>query len=824
MTRVNQNTKNLVLCFLVSIFLFPLNTFTEETSENDSLAPFIKNIMVKGSKTFPDVTIKSKIPYHVGERFWADKSNQAILNLYKLGYFKQIEIKTEKITKNSINLYVVLTEKPALQDVVLVGNKHVSKKEINKKIDFEKIPAAEEQELKKLARIIKTIYAEKGYHFPKIETSITEKKGKATATITIDEGVKSVVKRVRFDGNKHFNEKKLRGLLFTREDWLLGPLDRSGSYIPLAVEQDKLTLENFYQSNGYFAARVPEAKVTFSDDKKEIMVTFEIHEGDLYHIGEITAPGNDIYSEKELLSVLLLRKGHVYSREMVRMSIERLRTLWGDKGYIYADVEPTIQPNEETKTIDLGFYSELGDPVTLNRINIFGNEKTRDKVIRRQFLLDEGEQLTTTRLEASKQRIAGLGFFDPKDGVNWKINRIDEERTDIDLMLKEVKTGKFEFKLSYGGSPGNMSSSSAGIAGEIMVTERNLFGKGMIANFNSRIGQEEKSFSAGFAQPWLFDKPIRIGLDGYFSRNEYSDIRKVINTPQERRAGLAGHLGFTSRKLADTTFIAHAGFDSIDMYSRSRDGTTKVKPEASISGDATTKAIEQAILDKQFQSGKFAYLQLDIGQDTRNHHTHITRGYKWDAISRFGVPTFGDNFGFYKIQWDGHYYTPLINETDLVLHMHAHLGYTTAYGDHAIPYRELYHIGGQASVRGWKFSGISPMWYHPNLLEDERWQGDPLGARKAFFFNVELVFPLTEDLSMKGVVFYDGGSGWDTPSPHLIVDPLKIKNNDFDYRHSIGVGLRMLNPQPIRVDWGFKLDKRTGETASEVSFSSYYDF
>lgn len=783
--------------------------------------PLLENVIITGSETLPIDTIRSKVPYHKGEIFWNYKTNEIIKNIYSLGYYKQIEIKEEQLPNNKVNLHIVLTEKPLLEEVIFVGNKNLSEKDINKKINFEKIPAADEKELQRFAKTIAQAYAEKSYHFADI--SVSTKKGKKglIATFTIHEGHRSLVKRVCFEGNTEFHGKALRSLLFTREDWLLGALDKAGTYHPQALEADKYTLENFYQSNGFMNARVTDARVDFDKKNKDITVTFVIHEGDKYTISDVSIPGNDIYTEEQLLSLTPVRPGQLYSRELIRLTMERLRTLWGDKGYIYSDIEPSIEPNEENKTVKLSFYSELGEKVRLNKINIYGNEKTRDKVIRRQILLDEGDYLSSTKMDISKDRVGGLGYFDPREGVNWKLNRIDEDLADLDLLVKEIKTGRAEFKITYGGTPGQLQSTTTGVAAELHFSERNIGGQGLIGHFMGRYGQEDQGFNFNFAQPWLFDRPIRAGFDAYYTKSLYDEIRRVVDPVQEQRYGGAGTLGFMMQRWWDTSFLFQAGVMALDLYSSSND--RKVPITASIVGDNEAREELQAILNRRFETGKFTYLQLDIGQDTRNHVMHISRGYQWTFMSKLGVPSFSDNFGFIKFQFDGHWYTPIIDERQLVLHLRGHLGFVNTIGNHAIPFRELYNIGGQASVRGWLFGQIGPVWYTPELVEDGGWQGDPIGSQKAFFMNAELIFPITKDMGIKGVVFYDGGAGWDTPDAASI-SPAHLKNNSFKFRHAIGIGLRLLNPQPMRIDWGFKLDRETGETAGELNFSSYYDF
>jgi outer membrane protein insertion porin family len=175
-------------------------------------------------------------------------------------------------------------------------------------------------------------------------------------------------------------------------------------------------------------------------------------------------------------------------------------------------------------------------------------------------------------------------------------------------------------------------------------------------------------------------------------------------------------------------------------------------------------------------------------------------------------------FGYAKFDFDASWYTPLIGERDLVLCVHGHMGFAIPFKNRSVPFRELYNIGGPSSVRGFLFGDIGPVYYSPALN-----QRDMLGAQHAFWFNTEMVFPITSDLSVKGAVFYDGGAGWGTPDSHLI-NPSHLKNNSFSFRQSVGFGVRILKPTPVKIDWGFKLDRKRGESPSEVHFSMYQDF
>ncbi|MGE4168012.1 MAG: outer membrane protein assembly factor BamA [Candidatus Babeliales bacterium] len=797
---------------------------------------YIAEIIVEGNKRIPLQAIISRVPYRSGEIFSPQKSNKLVRNLYDLGYFRQVEVYVEDVDAESLNLIVSVDEKRVLEEVRFFGNYNLSEKEIKKKLDFSKVSCADEDDIPKYIKVLKKLYRDKDFHDVDIKAELQGDGERVTLIFTINEGKRTLVKRVRFTGNNYFQDKKLRSILFTREDWVLGFLDRAGSFQPEAVEADKQVIENYYQSNGFFNAKVTDVTFDLDEETKDLTVVFHIFEGEQYRISQVRAPGNEVVTQEQLLDRIPIRPGQLYSREMVRETIELLRLIWGEFGYINADIEPSVQPNEDEKTVALSFYSELGPRIYLNRITIIGNEKTYDKVIRRQLTVEEGCILTTKAMDESKSRVEGLGFFDTRDGVNWRIIPVAKDRVDLELIVKEVRTGRMEAQMGFGGTPRDISSPTESFNVTLNVADTNLFGRGIQVNASASLSKEERNLLFNITQPWLFDRPIHATGDLFIKRSIYDDFA-FIKQPQidENITGGTTGIGFLSRKLWDTTVAYKLGVEGI-TYKQTPEVTIGTVPGLNPQQITALELELQNIMDKRFTSGAFLWFGGYAFKDLRNHPLHPSRGYQYSMFAKLAVHSnLKDNprdnvvqnieanavrkrYGFLKVDFDASWFTPLIGERDLVLGLHAHMGIVGGIGKKTIPFRELYHIGGPGSVRGFLYGEIGPVFVVPQLQKS-----DMLGAKKAFWLNAEMVFPISKDFSMKGAVFYDGGAGWDTPDSHEI-SPANLRNNSFAFRHAVGFGVRILRPTPIKIDWGFKLDPKRGETKSQVHFSMYQDF
>lgn len=766
----------------------------------------INKIIIEGS-TLNESAVRAKIPYREKEIFDTLKTKKLIDNLMSMGYFNNVEVQIEDASPNSVNLYIVLSQKKKVEDISYKGNDHISTSDIEKKLKLSQVPAMDEDDLKHYANQIKNLYSEKNFHSAVIETKLEPtERDTVKAIFNITEGKPSVVKRVNFIGNKAFASKKLRNLLFTREDWILGFMDKAGSFQPEALEYDKMQIENFYQSNGYLAARVKNIQVDRDPEVPEIVnVTYEIEEGDLYTVNSISVPGNELIKEDALIASIPIRSGQLYSRELIRKSIESLRLIWGQFGYIYADIDPMIQPNYEKKTVDITLHSELGSKVFLNRLIIVGNKKTKDYVIRRVISLNEGDILTTQGMEQSKAAVESLGFFDPRAGVNWRINKVDENTADLELILQEAKTGKIYGQVGFGGADRDPKSPASSLKVSAGVGDRNLLGTGIYYNLAVTYAKEDRGLLFSLGNSWLFDRPITGAIEAYHRRTTYEEFKNLENVPVEIITGGSLISGFSPYGYINTRILFNSGIERIRYPNNVRVlSGGKSEPE---------RLAMQDRLSRQFQPGTFSWVGGSIGQDYRNSPVHANRGYQWSVNTKAGLPVHS-NFGFVKFEGDGTWITPIIGEYDLIFILHGHAGFIKAAPGKVIPYRELFHLGGPATVRGFNFGQIGP-----NLF------GDSLGGTKAFWVNAELIFNVTKDFSIKGVLFYDGGASWDTPD----VNPLfanHLKNNRFRYRHAIGFGVRLTNPAPMKIDWGFKLDrnKKRGESLSEVHFTMAQEF
>jgi len=779
----------------------------------------IRNIIVKNNKLVSKESILVRIPYKPGEIFRPNQSAEAIKNVFALDYFRQVQVYVDMINDDEVDLCIAVTEKPRVTDVVFKGTKKLSEKDIKKEVGLDKVQTMNEEELINFSAQIKKHYKKKNLHFAEIESHLEVVDDQhVIAHFEVKEGKASYVRRIMFKNNNSISTKQLKRIIFTKEVWLMSIMDHSGSYQEEMIEYDKHLIQDAYKSNGFINATVTHADVHYDLPTNSYDVIYTIHEGDMYYIKQVSMQENEDIPEDVLKSVIPVQPGQRYSVDSLRVSIERLRLLWGEYGYIFADIEPSIDVDEDTKTVNISFSFDLKDKVYLNRLGIKGHHKTQEKVIRREITLDEGDLITNKKMNRSKDRVKMMGYFDVQQGVNWKITRVDDTHADLDLMLKEIKTGKFNAQLSFGGVAKGSTTNTKGLVGSVIVADTNLWGSGIAGSVVVEVAERQKSVNGRLLNPWMFDKPIRGSVESYYRNSEYVDgLENAERSPRETVVGGTLGSGYIVKFMGESIFETQLGFESISFDQPVIAATRLSNIE---------QKSYQILLDRSFQSGDQYWAKVSVAQDTRNGLVFTTNGSQWTWVSQLAFPLTSNGFNFFKTEIDASWYVPLIGDNSLILCMHGHLGFVTPLNGKNAPWKSLFHMGGPATIRGYTYGQVGPTW-----------QGDSMGGTKAFNLNIEFIVPLTPDLMTRAVMFYDGGAGWDLPYKNDLRAKIReidinfpfdetLKNDKFFYRHSVGIGIRMLNPTPLQIDFGVKLNpaKIFKDHLTEMHFSMNHEF
>jgi outer membrane protein insertion porin family len=741
----------------------------------------------------------------------------AIARIFALDHFSDVRISVKKSGENEATLVIAVEEDPRLSQITFKGNKHLKLSDIEPVTGHKEWKTVNDFKLEALVHKIEKLYQSRSYPHAKASwTTSKDDKNSVAVEIQVDEGKLAHVRRVQFTGNDMIASQSLANQVYSKEVWPFSFMDRSGIYSTEMINVDKLVIENVYQNNGFLEGHVKDVITEQGRSKSDVDLTFVIEEGPQYLISNVEVTSSDILTKEEARALIPLAEGQLYSRERIRQAMEILRTACGNRGYVFADITPSFLPNRENKTVAISFAIEGGEKMFMRRVMVTGNRKTCDYVVRRVLNFDEGDLLTSAAMDGARSRIERLGYFDQRGGVSWEIAKINESQADLILKLQEIKTGKFQARLGFGGDDmGRRGFTPVDSPGRNMriglsIGDINFLGRGISYTAQGSYSKRDRALSLSIFNPWLFNRPFGGGADVYHRKMRYDDMRNVKQAPLETTTGGGVMVSYLSPEWYYINTTSGLGYDNIH-YTR---------PEVRAAPPGMEVEF-QALLDRKLQSGDLVFLTGSIEQDRRNHPTMPNRGYHWTVYGKLGlgphhrVNPLGlcESFGFFKTEFDAHWYTPLINEYDLIFHMHGHLGLVGAINNRAIPFKELFHIGGPGTVRGFTFGQISPSVF-----------GDSVGAQYGFFINSELLFPIRKDNSIRGVVFYDGGAGWHTPD--MAYSNLPVRNNNFEFRHAVGVGIRMTVPTPLRVDIGFKLDrkKRAGERLEEIHFNMSHDF
>ena len=717
----------------------------------------VRDIEIRGNRLTQESTIRFYLETEAGKAYVPRVLSDDIKRLYALETFDDIRVTAEEV-EGGVRLIVTVTEKPTVRSVTYSGDRGIQEEEIEERIQLRERSTFDRGLLNDTVTGLQNHYRESGYYFAHVRPVITPvADNQVDVELVITEGKRIRIHRIEFTGNTFFTDIQLRKEVQLKE-YVLPIVSDSGSlYRPEVLRVDLQLLEQLYQNNGFVNVQIGEPVVEINREAGAIVVTVPIaREGEQYKVGAVTLTGSEVLSDVELRELVRVTSGEIYAREAVRLDILALTEAHADRGYAFADVVPSVSLDQQTRLVNLSFATNPGPKVYIGRIDIVGNERTQDQVIRRELRLDEGELYSGSKLRRSRQRLNNLQYFEE---VNIDTRaRAGDDLLDLEVQLRERATGQFSAGLGF--------SSVEDVIFTISVVQNNLFGRGQTLSANAYIGGISQDFSLSFREPWLYGRPISLGAS-VFNRAE------DFQTFDVNRTGASLSLG---RTLGEFTRISAAYRYEVLEISELSENASELLQQSQ--GESTTSSVTPS-----------------IARDSRDNVFNPSEG----SVNSFDIQLAGlggDNRYYRAIGVSTWYFALPAEMTGFV---RGRFGYGGGFDDSVLPASERFFLGGVTTIRGFEFRDIGP--------EDEN--NNPLGGTSFVQFNLEIGRSLGGVLRV--VAFFDAGNVYGPPD-----------SDDFDMgnlRRSAGLGIRIVTPiGPIRLDYGFKLDKKPGESAGRLGF------
>ena len=715
----------------------------------------IARVEFKGNRKIESTAISQRLKSMPGNIFTDADLSEDIKTIFKMGYFDDVKAELTDAPEGKVITFIVV-EKPMITEIRIKGNKALKRDDIESVMTVRSRQTVNPEKLKSDMEKIKDLYDSKGFYNAEIRYDIAkEGERDVSVIVSIVEHEKLYIRNIAFEGNRTFTTKELKNMMTTNEWGIFHLFTDSGVLKKDQLKQDVGKINAFYLNNGFINAQVGDPEITHDQDG--ITVKIPVSEGKQFRVGKVTIAGDELKTSRtDLLAKLQITKKDFYDREAVMKDMDVLTQACNDEGYANADVVPRIESQEKTQTVDVTYEIAKAKLVYFNRINITGNTKTRDKVIRREISVVEGDLYSRTKLKKSYMALNRLRYFEEIDFQAEK--GPDETLTDVNIRVKEKPTGIFSIGAGYSALDHAIVSAQ--------VSEQNLFGRGQTLSLKANLGSRSTLYDISFTEPWLFDMPL-------WSKFDLWNLYREYDTYNLDSKGFGATFGYPLWPYV-TGYVG---------YRLSQDNVKDILDTASY----YTK--------KQAGETMSSGVTFTLTRDTTDDVIFPSSGSKNSASAEYtGGPLLGD-VSYTRYGATSAWFFPL--PLDTVIGVRGRMGAIRGNGGKEVPIFERYYLGGINSIRGLREVGPT-----------DPATGDVIGGLTMLNFNVDYIFPLIKNAGMKGVVFFDTGNAWES-GYHL-----------GDMRRTAGVGIRWYSPiGPLRIEWGYVLDKKESESPSRWEFT-----
>jgi outer membrane protein insertion porin family len=744
----------------------------------------IADIKIEGLQRIEPETVRSYMLLQAGDPWDSERVDRSLKALFATGLFADV-----KLIREGSTLFVKVVENPIINRIAFEGNSKLSDKDLNGEIQLRPRVVYTRTRVQNDVRRILDLYRHRGHFAATVDPKIIQlSENRVDLVFEINEGPSTGVRSINFVGNTNFGDSTLRGIIETKESRWYRFLSTSDTYDPDRLAYDRELLRKFYLSEGYADFRVVSAVAELTPDRDGFIITFTVEEGERYHFGkvDVAIKLKDLPREV-VLPLLTVHPGEWYNAEEVEHSISALTDALGNRGYAFVEVKPEIARNRTARTIDIVFDVQEGPRVYVDRIDITGNVRTLDKVVRREFRLVEGDAFNTNKMQRSKDRIKNLGFFKKVEVTNSPGSAPD--RTVITVNVEEQSTGELSLGIGF--------STADGPLADISVRERNFLGRGQDIRIGTVVSFRSQQVDLNFTEPYFLDKNIAAGFDLFEVKTSPTTNFFTGQTPTFEQFSYGGALrtGYQISEHLRQTW----------KYTARSDDITNVTSDAS--------------LFIQLQQG--THLTSSVGQvllyDRRDNRLDPTGGYYASIGNDFAGIGFGVQYIRNKINV-GYYYSLW---PQWVLSFSGEAGDIFGWSGQKVLLQDRFFVGGD-NLRGFAPAGIGPR---------DAITGDALGGNKYYTGSVSLDVPLglPKELGINGRVFTDFGSLWSNDQKNLVLTTSQLAatggvqpviQDSTALRASAGFGVAWKSPVgPIRIDLAYPLKKVSFDKTQLVHLS-----
>lgn len=707
----------------------------------------IDEIVIRGTQRIEPTTVRSYLAVSPGDRFDPAALNRSLKNLFDTGLFADVTLRRE-----DDRLIVNVVENPIINRIAFEGNRELDDETLRNEVELRPRVVYTRTKVQNDVSRLQEVYRRNGYFAAKVEPKVIElEQNRVDLVFEIDEGPETEVRAINFVGNEAFSDGTLRGAISTTESAWWRILNANDTYDPDRLAFDREQLRRFYLGEGYADFQVKSAVAELSADRQGFIITFTVSEGERYRFGEIDLQTTlkDLDPE-ELRDQLATAEGDWYDAEAVDESIENLTEAVGNRGYAFVDVKPRVERDREENIIDLTYEIEEGPRVFIERIEISGNVRTIDRVIRREFRVVEGDAFNASKIRRSRERIQNLGFFKTVNVESEQGSQPDT--TIVNVEVEEQSTGSLSFGAGF--------STDAGPLGSVQLRERNLLGRAQDLRLNFSLSGERQQIDLSFTEPYFLGRDLSAGFDVFRTETDRDEL-----SFDEKRTGGALRSGYS--------IVEH--WRQSWKYEFARREITDVDDDAAI-----------AIQQEEGRTDRSAVTH-NLRYDTRDDRFDPREGMT--AFIRNSFAGLGGDVAWAQNIVGADYYLPVFE--NWTFHVGGEVGHIVGLGEDT-RVLDRFFVGG-SEIRGFKSAGVGPR---------DKDSDDPLGAKQYYASTVELRFPLPlpEEFPIRGRFFTDVGSAWGVDNvPGEVLD-------ETNPRVSVGTGASWRSPLgPINVDLGFPI-------------------